>query len=96
MDLLGSTMSDGKNTWKDDIETSLALHASKFVIAGIELRKKKDGPSTKKSNPTTMSERVKHVRESSSSIFDKDNIGDEKYDRLWDEIKTLRSEVVTL
>lgn len=89
-------MIDGRNTWKCALETSLTLHTSKFVRIGLDLRKENGGSSTKKSYLTKIYERKKGGRESSSLIFDKENRGDEKYDQLWDEIRALRLEVVTL
>lgn len=63
VDLLGSIMGDGNNTWKSVVETSLALHASKFVTIGLKLRKEKGGSSIKKRCLTKMFEMEKCGRE---------------------------------
>lgn len=52
VDLLGSTTGDYRNTWKGVVETSLALHTSKFVRTRLDIRKEKEGLPSKKSLPT--------------------------------------------
>ena len=91
MDLLGSTKGDGRNTWKGAVEASLTMHTSKFVRTRLTKGKEKEEQSTKKSRPAKTSKREKHRRDSLPSISEKAGEGDEKHNRLWDEMRALRS-----
>ena len=41
VNLLGSAQGDDRNTWKGVVETSLSMHASKFVRIGLTRMRKK-------------------------------------------------------
>lgn len=50
VDILGFTKSDARNTWEGVVETSLAMHASKFVRTGLAKGKRKNGRPQRKSH----------------------------------------------